>query len=280
MRRERLIGLALLFGTGLAVGGGLLYAAAQRGEDGARDREHCLRGADKANTVVLVDRTDPFTADQREHVRRVVEGLAETIGRDERLALHVIKGDPQASALPWATPDGGRGFAYCKPHEPRAVNRLIETERFVRAAFERDFARPLARVLEALMAGGEAPRSPILEAIEAAAWGPVRVDRLVIVSDLLQHSEISHLGAGLPDVCAVAASPLGARLKARLAGRIVVLHQLRSARHFGRQTPQHRQWWVRLLHELDVAEVHDGARLVPRGTDTCRTIAATRKARR
>lgn len=280
MGRERKIGVALLLGTVLTVGGGLLYAAAHRSEDGARDREHCLRGAEKASTIVLVDRTDPFTPDQREHIRHVVEGLAETLGRDERLALHVITADPQASALPWVPAAGGRGFAYCKPHEPRAVNKLIETERFVRAAYERDFARPLAGVVEALMAGGEAPRSPILEAMEAAAWGPVRVDRIVVISDLLQHSEISHLGGGLPDVCAVAASPLGARLKARLTGRTVVLHQLRNTKHFARQTPQHRQWWSRLLYELEVAEVHDGARPVARPAQTCSAAAAARKARR
>ena len=271
-KRERLLGITLLLVTILGVGGGLGYAWSQR-DDVPRDRDHCPEASRiKASIAVMVDRTDPFTIAQRDAVERIITDLADRMGTDERLALHVITGNAEDAAMPWAPPGAPRGFRYCKSQDPRTVNKVTQTERFVRAEYDRNFGRPLASALAELLKGSAAPESPILESLDALLSSGVAVDRLVIISDLLQHINggHSHLTGRLPDPCAIAASPLGQRLKARDWSRMTVtLHVLRNSKHRDRQGPEHIGWWARLFYELGAAAVLEGERVVPRAANVC-----------
>ena len=279
-RGEKAVGIALLVLTACGVGSVFVYARVLMGDDVARDARYCpVEAAVKRWTLVAVDWTDRFTGGQRDEVKAAVDRLAEAMGQDEGLSLHVITGKAQEAAEAW------RGFAYCKPRDPRHVNALTETASFVRKDYEKTFGGPLAKALGDLLKGGEAGQSPILEALEVAMWSPrfkgAAERRLVVFSDLLHHTpSLSHLKGAMAAPCAVAGSDIGKRLGARMAGVKVVLHYRMNADYWRRQGEDHLRWWSRLLYQLGAASVHDGERLLPKIGNDCMARAVRKGAGR
>lgn len=233
--------------------------------------------------LVLIDATDVPPPREQQRIVASLRSVAERMHRHERLALHVIGALPTQSASPVPLPGLANGFNRCKSADPRVINRAFENERKVRALYQHTFLEPLTAAATHLARGGKAGVSPILEAIDVAAWSPqfrsASARRIVLISDLEQNSDVvSFLGRSRPDACAVIASPLGRRLaKHEWSGVRIELHYIRT-RERQQQNAEHLRFFVEFFHLLGVSQVLDGTTPIAKPAELC-TAAATQKQR-
>lgn len=130
---------------------------------------------------VLVDKTDPWDAQGGARLEKIIRGVKENLAIHERLSISVL--DQSGSDVPTQV------FDMCNPGRGSQANPLYKNPRRIHEKFEALFDQPLERMLADILKPGKAPRSPLIEAIHnyPVAGGQ---DRLIIVSDLMQHSEL------------------------------------------------------------------------------------------
>lgn len=173
MRLRRLLLLLLLLA-------GLAPAAL------AARQDYCKLGT--GTVALLVDRTTQY--DQQD-IDILIAGLDRFVGElkpGDRLVVQTITDDYAASARKFeecvpGCPEGGGLtdwiMATCKPTVAKAENR--------------DFKRRLAMVLIGMLKERQAyPRSEILRTIDnvAETWKPRGLNRMIVFSDLLEHSDV------------------------------------------------------------------------------------------
>jgi len=129
---------------------------------------------------ILIDKTDPWDAQRSARLEKIIRQIKDNLDVSERLAISVL--DESGSEVP--TPV----FDMCNPGRGDQANPLYKNPRRVHKKFEDQFDLPLEQMLVDILRPGTAPRSPILEAV----WNITlsgRMDRLVIVSDLMQNTK-------------------------------------------------------------------------------------------
>lgn len=141
-------------------------------------------------TVVLIDRTDPLSAIQREDLMRHLDQLKAALPIRTAIEVYSIGAD-QGDLL---KPEGHR---LCNAGRATDVDALTGNPRLTEKRWRERFSRPLDDLFERMTQSATSPRSPIMEAIQSVAvtaFGrlPERASyrRLVIVSDMLQNSDL------------------------------------------------------------------------------------------
>jgi hypothetical protein len=164
-----------------------LFAAAAIHQPPATDEETGCRldREDPVHTIVLVDQSDPFNATDLEWVRTLLDGEARSLPRHGRLTLVVPN-----SASPY---DPVQVFTGCSPGSAAESNPIFQNPKMIAAAWERKFHAPLMLQADESLRDTVAPSSPLMEAMYTLADRPdfqahVPVRRLILVSDLMQHS--------------------------------------------------------------------------------------------
>lgn len=164
-----------------------LFAAAAIHQPPATDPETGCRldREDPVHTIVLVDQSDPFNATDLEWVRTLLDGEARSLPRHGRLTLVVPN-----SASPY---DPAQVFTGCSPGSAAESNPIFQNPKMIAAAWERKFHAPLMVQADESLRDTVAPSSPLMEAMYTLAdrpdfQGQVPVRRLILVSDLMQHS--------------------------------------------------------------------------------------------
>jgi hypothetical protein len=136
--------------------------------------------------VVLLDLTDPLTPQQGARLRALLEDRIAGLPQDTMISFGVVSNDETRR---------GTLFSSCKPADGREASRIYENPTLITQRFEEDFMRPLRAGLDEAMRAGVEDRSPIMESLQTLiAESPAfetsdGAHELVIVSDLLQHSE-------------------------------------------------------------------------------------------
>lgn len=147
----------------------------------------CPKNGPTAVTAVLVDRSDPLTPQQAQRVQQVLDRVVEEAPVGGRVALYVAEADAFTRLAPI--------LALCNPGSE--ANPLYQNPKKIRARYDDQFKARLAAVRTALLEPKERKTSPILESIKAvcidafAAAAPGIPLRLLLVSDLIQHSPIA-----------------------------------------------------------------------------------------
>lgn len=138
-------------------------------------------------TAILFDLTDPLSTAQGGQLRQYIEKEIADAAVGTQFTLGVVSQDASA----WGASD-----ALCKPRSGRDVSALTQNTRMVERRYEERFLRPLNSNLESMISATGADRSPIMESLQALVAdtpgfltfdGPRRV---IVVSDLLQHSDV------------------------------------------------------------------------------------------
>ncbi|MEM1106424.1 MAG: hypothetical protein AAGH87_08530 [Pseudomonadota bacterium] len=138
---------------------------------------------DPAHTLILIDQSDPFLTNDMDWVSQLLDEEARALPKYGRLTVLT----PNA-ARPH---DPNRVFSACSSGSPERANPIISNPRMVRDAFQTGFRDPMLDAVQPVLTQTQQPASPLSEALYAAAD---RADfqagkrRLVIVSDLIQHS--------------------------------------------------------------------------------------------
>lgn len=173
---------------------------------------------DPVHTIVLVDQSDPFNATDLDWVRTLLDGEARSLPRHGRLTLVVPN-----SASPY---DPVQVFTGCSPGSAAESNPIFQNPKMIAAAWERKFHAPLMAQADESLRDTVAPSSPLMEAMYTLAdrpdfQGHVPVRRLILVSDLMQHSPGFSMYRSGADADVWAESPL-ADMRAGLEGVEVV----------------------------------------------------------
>lgn len=197
-----------------------LFAAAAIHQPPATDNETGCRTdrKDPAHTIVLVDQSDPFNQTDLDWVRSLLDGEARSLPRYGRLTLVVPN-----SASPY---DPAQVFTGCSPGSAAEANPIFQNPKMIEQAWERRFHAPMLERTDDALRDTVAPSSPLMEAMYTLADRPdfqtrVPARRLILVSDLMQHSQGFSMYKSGAEGAAFAASDL-AGMRAQLDGVSVV----------------------------------------------------------
>lgn len=141
---------------------------------------------DPAHTVMLIDQSDPFNPNDLDWVYEFVDAEARALPKYGRLTVMT----PNA-ANPY---NPSVIYAACSPGSPSEANPITQNPRMIEQAFQKDFYEPLKGTVEAALMSDEQPSSPLTEALytiaDRADFQPSEGNRrIVVVSDLMQHSD-------------------------------------------------------------------------------------------
>ena len=199
-------------------------------------------------TAVLVDATDALNENQLNAVRRIVREEARALPRHGKLEIYSLSDSHDLLRLHFArcaTDPGGEGLG------------LTSNPRLQKERWERTFWNPLSAFLDSLAFQPEAPRTPLMESIQRLVFRSPLEDaphlmaqgwRLIIVSDLLQHSDtLSLYQPEAANYDTFKASPDYYSLLADLRGAHVVIHFVHrsSAARSGLQNRDLAEFWNR-----------------------------------
>lgn len=198
---------------------GLFAAAAIHQPPGTDPETGCrLDREDPSHTIVLVDQSDPFNATDLDWVRTLLDGEARSLVRYGRLTVLVPN-----SASPY---DPVQVFTACSPGSAAEANPIFQNPKMIQQAWEKKFHTPLMARTDEALRDTVAPSSPLMEAMYTLAdrpdfQGQVPARRMILVSDLMQHSPGFSMYKSGADEEAWAASSL-ADMRAGLEGVEVV----------------------------------------------------------
>lgn len=194
--------------------------------------------------IVVVDVTDGLTATEQSQVLGEVVRLRDALPRFGLLEIHALGRE----AL---NPEAPR-VSLCNPGRGSDMNELYQNPRLAEQKWESEFSFRLKETLEEVVSGEVSDQSLILEAVKAISLTRLAqpefdgVDkRLVLVSDLLQHSPgtYSHY-TSQPEYESFSDTPSGAAARTNLHGVQVELHYIERPRTAGLQGAEHLQFWV------------------------------------
>ena len=156
--------------------------------------EHgCFEGTEQSETLVLVDVSGRWNAEQGRSLRRYFDGLYDGLSFNEALSFYTSEGDMIGSVM---TPR----FHVCgqaeHPDELKAINAESGNAGYLKKQKQRVYEKVLAPQLDALLSDRpDTPRlqrhqSPVLEMIaDLSRKNMKHGNRFVIVSDLIQNSD-------------------------------------------------------------------------------------------
>jgi len=240
----------------LVVLGGLVGAALITGKaDRYNETTLCNVKGPSAVTAILIDATDGINAVQRRAVLNRLNRINRQLVANER--VDVFEVSPTADPL---TPI----FSMCRPVSADETSELTGNRRLAQKRFNETFNPQLEAALMKLLDQRPAPNSPIIEAVRAAVVASFLATdvpdtaprRLVIVSDMLQHSEnISHY-EGLPEFDAFKSSPAYEQTASDLTGAEVTVLYLKRPAAADVQGRRHADFWVFWFDALGADDVN------------------------
>lgn len=185
MKKLFIYGLAIVLMGGM---GTLFWWSNRTATASAVDRETLCPTATGpvGMTAILIDLTDPLTLTQHTQLLSWLESEVDKAPRGTQFTMGVVSDDEAK----W-----GATAPLCKPQDAASASSFTQNASLIDQRYREQFLDPLqARIRELTSASG-ADSSPIMESLQALAAdtpGFVTFDgprRVILVSDLLQHSE-------------------------------------------------------------------------------------------
>lgn len=141
---------------------------------------------DPAHTILLIDQSDPFSENDLSWVDELIDAEARALPRFGRLTVILPN-----SESPF---DPKTLYAKCSPGSVEDANPILQNPRMIDDTWREHFYKPLTGIVGETLQTKNQPSSPLFEALYAigdrADFQANRKNRrLVIVSDLMQHSE-------------------------------------------------------------------------------------------
>lgn len=197
-------------------------------------------------TVLLVDVTDPMNLPQRQDFINQLDALVEQVPRYGKLVI--AKVDPVSERL--LSPV----ITKCNPGSSQDTSELSGNPAKLEALHREQFVEPLRDAFDQLTTASGAPRSPILESIQSinltelqrgvAAGGS---KKLIVASDLLQHTTDISFYKEFPEVEGFLDSPAFRRVRTDLRGTDVELWMLQRPDSKSTQPRRLPELWDRII---------------------------------
>lgn len=197
-------------------------------------------------TVLLVDVTDPMNLPQRQDFLNQLDSLVEQIPRYGKLVI--AKVDPVSDRL--LSPV----ITKCNPGRSQDVSEVSGNPAKLEAMHRDQFVRPLRDAFDGLTSASGAPRSPILESIQSINLTELQrgvakdgARKLVVASDLLQHTSEMSFYKELPDADELLSSAAFSRVRTDLRGTDVELWMLQRSDSKLTQPRRLPELWDRII---------------------------------
>ncbi len=173
---------------------------------------------DPAHTILLIDQSDPFNTNDLGWVEEFMDAEARLLPKYGRLTVMTPNADSPYEPV--------EIYTYCSPGSVEDANPLTQNPRMIEDAWREDFYAPLKTRVEQVLTDKSQTASPLVEAIYTIADRPDfqkggNNRRLLIVSDLMQHSQGFSFYRNGADFDAFVESPLAAELP-DMAGIVIV----------------------------------------------------------
>ena len=181
-RRRKAVGLAIAIVAILVV----FILALTLFSPGPQDPETlCSLDEDYPHTAIVIDSTDPLSESQVYKATQLILDLVGEFAVGEWVGIYrVHQSNLFLPELEWER---------CFRGDGTKANIVFETPGRIRREFESEFRQPIEDKLNRLLRSPPAGSSPILEVVKAIAedpkFTPVEPRRLVIISDMLHHTE-------------------------------------------------------------------------------------------
>ena len=188
-----LLAIALIIACGFAG----LYLFAKNRHDSVDHQTFCKRGRIDEVSVVLIDQTDHFNDVQSTELKRELKFIARNIPKNSWLKLIAVSTDP-SSLLKEESP-------FCNPGDENTTNNFIGNKKLAKDLYEKRYKSKIDEMLESILLANTQNSSPIMEAIQATSVTTFKNDdapavkKLIIVSDLLQHTNEFSMYREIPD---------------------------------------------------------------------------------
>jgi hypothetical protein len=197
-------------------------------------------------TVVLVDVTDPLNLPQKQDFLNQLDLLIGQVPRYGKLVI--AKVDPVSDRL--LTPVITR----CNPGSSNDVSEVTGNPAKLETTRREKFVAPIQEAFSQLTLASEAPRSPILESIQSinltelqrgVAKGAPR--RLIVASDLLQHTTDISFYKEVPEPEGLVDSSAFSRVRTDLRGTDVELWMLQRSDSKSTQPRRLPELWEKII---------------------------------
>jgi len=176
-----MLGIAVLFGgTALTI---KMYL-----DQFVRDHELCIRKKERGQTIVFIDKTDMWNANQSDRLEQhVLNILDKEMKQEER--LHVFSFGASFEA-------GFKAhYSACKPPDGRDCRGLFCNPAQLEEQYKKQFKAPLLAELQTLKIATQGACSPIAEAMyDVMSRSEIKTQpgptRVVLISDLAQNTPV------------------------------------------------------------------------------------------
>lgn len=199
-------------------------------------------------TIMLVDVTDPMNLPQRQDFNNQLDRLVEQVPRHGKIV--VMKVDAVSEQL--LTPIITR----CNPGSAADVSEVDGNPQKLGRMHAEQFVAPLHAAFADLLKASGAPRSPILESIQSANLTELQKAeykdvprKLVVASDLLQHTNEVSFYQALPDADALIKGQPFSRARTDLRNVEVELWMLQRSDSRRTQPRALPDLWDRIITE-------------------------------
>jgi len=206
----------------------------------------CPKDGPYSRTVILIDQTDTFSPVQANDIQNQFEKYKKSIPRYGELVIYAMRQGTKNTLKPL--------IRACNPGTKDDINQLVESSNKISQQWTVSFDEPVRKVLKDALQPMSSKNSPIIETMQAfvvSEFGPVYMDnkdkKLVIISDLLQHSKVlSHYKPNY-DVDKFIQSQKFSKLTADLRDvEVDFLYLLRNTQK-AHQNFKHREFWRGLI---------------------------------
>lgn len=174
------------------------------------------------HTILLIDKSDAPTRSQSWQIGAIIEALKNDLQPLEKFTI---------TSLSERQGDIDTLFSKCNPGTGKQANALYQNPVMIQKKFDEKFGLQLREVEESIKHHGEAKNSYILEALQVIANmidfdSNVMQKRLIIISDMMQHSGwLSHYHA-LPDYNEFIQTTAGKGLQADMTDVMVKIYYI------------------------------------------------------
>jgi hypothetical protein len=254
-RRRDIAGYIIVLVCFLIIGGAVaLYFHTKKTEVAIDLQTLCPLDGPEGLTVVLIDRTDPFTTIEREDLRQQLTRLRDTLPLHSAIEVYSI--GPVGEELLRS-----EGMRLCNAGRAEDVDALTANPRLTEKRWKERFAAPLDKLFDKMVSSNTSERSPILESIQSisiSAFGNLsattKYRKLVIASDMLQNTEVLSQYKEVAPFSQIRDSDIYRRIRTDLTGvDVEILYIRRDSTIQGRK---HIDFWQDYFADSGARLIH------------------------
>lgn len=241
--RKHDIGAMLLFGVAIVSIGTFFYLfSAAKSDQMSIDEHNCKAKNIPEIIAVVIDYTDSINAIQKASLEKYLQDIAYTMSKNGKLKFYSVQ-DMNNGTL-------DAELEVCNPGNEDGVSEWTGNKKLARKKYEEQFTSQIEKQLNMLLTAKTANSSPIMRSLQSVYVTNMKghdvehsKKKLILVSDLLEHTDAFSMYNGVPDFNAFEKTAYWSQVKADMNNTDVELLFLNRASAYKLQTPDLKLFW-------------------------------------